>query len=188
MDVRLAVLRDVFADDLHKVGRAEGRLIDDRGILRHGGLHRVVQLPALGILHAVDEREVDALLRFEIRFLVRVLRGDDDVATLFVFVDLGHNVRDDGLCLGGAERLIDEIFLHVDDKKNVHGFSLRVGCGGFLVDLRGHFGFERVGRFWSGFCCGGRRAAGGKSQNHGQREDNSENLFHVMSSQFSSLF
>ena len=147
MDVRLAVLRDIFADDLYKFGRAEGGLIDDRGVFRHSGLHRIIQLPALGVLHAVDKREVDALLRFKIGFLVRVLRGDDHVAAGLVFVDLGYNVRDDGLRLGGAERLIDEVLLHIDDKENVHGFSLRVGCGGFLADFRERFGFERVGRF-----------------------------------------
>ena len=108
MDVRLAVLRDIFADDLYKFGRAEGGLMDDRGVFRHSGLHRIIQLPALGVLHAVDEREVDALLRFKIGFLVRIARGNDDVAAGLVFVDLGHNVRDDGLRLGGAERLIDE--------------------------------------------------------------------------------
>lgn len=51
---------------------------------------------------------------------------------------------------GGAERLIDEVLLHIDDKENVHGFSLRVGCGGFLADFRERFGFERVGRFRDG--------------------------------------
>lgn len=135
MDVRLTVLRDIFADDLYKFGRAEGGLMDDRGVFRHSGLHRIIQLPALSVLHAVDEREVDALLRFKIGFLVRVLRGDDRIAAGLVFVDLGYNVRDDGLRLGGAERLIDEVLLHIDDKENVHGFSLRVGCGGFLADF-----------------------------------------------------
>ena len=124
--------------------------MDDRGVFRHSGLHRIIQLPALGVLHAVDKREVDALLRFKIGFLVRVLRGDDHVAAGLVFVDLGHNVRDDGLRLGGAERLIDEVLLHIDDKENVHGFSLRVGCGGSLADLRERFGFERVGHFRGG--------------------------------------
>ena len=49
-----------------------------------------------------------------------------------------------------AERLIDEVLLHIDDKENVHGFSLRVGCGGSLADLRERFGFERVGHFRGG--------------------------------------
>ena len=154
MDVRLAVLRDIFADDLYKFGRAEGGLMDDRGVFRHSGLYRIIQLPALGVLHTVDKREVDALLRFKIGFLVRVLRGDDHIAAGLVFVDLGYNVRDDGLRLGGAERLIDEVLLHIDDKENVHGFSLRVGCGGFLADFREHFGLSGSGTSGAGRCTG----------------------------------
>ena len=81
---------------------------------------------------------------------MRVARGDNDVAARLIFVDLGYNVRDDGLRFGGAERLIDKVLLHIDNKENIHGFSLRVGCGGSLADLREHFGFERVGHFRGG--------------------------------------
>ena len=129
-DVDVVVVTAVMDEFACQVHGAESLFAEDDILVRNQGFDLIDQLPAMGSLNGMDDRQVPPLLGGQVVLLVRVHR--ENLLPGEVPDELG-DVRDQRLGTLGAKDAGNEVVLNIDDKQEIAVGKFQAGKIHFIT-------------------------------------------------------